>query len=202
MKFLPLAIPEVVLVEPDVYRDDRGFFLETYQKLKYGAAGLPEEFVQDNHSFSIRGTLRGMHTQVRRPQGKLLRVVAGEIFDVAVDLRPGSPTFGQWVGEVLSAENFRQLWVPPGFAHGFCVMSESAHVLYKCTTFYEKDDEIALLWNDPAIGISWPTETPLLRPRDLAAPKLADILHKLVPYWGKSPRDPRQALALSRHPPG
>ncbi|PYQ58835.1 MAG: dTDP-4-dehydrorhamnose 3,5-epimerase [Acidobacteria bacterium] len=181
MKFLPLAIPEVVLVEPDVYRDDRGFFLETYQKLKYGAAGLPEEFVQDNHSFSIRGTLRGMHTQVRRPQGKLLRVVAGEIFDVAVDVRPGSPTFGQWVGEVLSAENFRQLWVPPGFAHGFCVMSESAHVLYKCTTFYEKDDEIALLWNDPEVGIAWPTETPLLSPRDQAAPKLAEILHNLAP---------------------
>ena len=136
MKFLPTALPEVVLVEPDVFRDDRGFFLETYHKRKYGEAGLPEEFVQDNHSFSIRGTLRGMHTQVRDPQGKLIRAVAGEIFDVAVDLRPGSPTFGKWVGEVLSAENFHQLWVPPGFAHGFCVMSESAHVLYKCTTFY------------------------------------------------------------------
>ncbi|HEY4597648.1 MAG TPA: dTDP-4-dehydrorhamnose 3,5-epimerase, partial [Thermoanaerobaculia bacterium] len=138
MKFLPLALPEVVLVEPDVYRDDRGFFLETYQKRKYGEAGLPEEFVQDNHSFSSQGTLRGMHSQVRNPQGKLIRAVAGEIFDVAVDLRPESPTFGRWVGEVLSAENFRQLWVPPGFAHGFCVMSESAHVLYKCTTFYER----------------------------------------------------------------
>ena len=181
MKFLPLAIPEVVLVEPVVYRDDRGFFLETYQKQKYGAAGLPEEFVQDNHSFSIRGTLRGMHAQIRNPQGKLLRVVAGEIFDVAVDIRPGSPTFGKWVGEVLSGENFRQLWVPPGFAHGFCVMSESAHVLYNCTTFYDKEDEIALLWNDPEVGIAWPTGTPLLSPRDLAAPRLAEILHKLAP---------------------
>jgi dTDP-4-dehydrorhamnose 3,5-epimerase len=181
MKFLPTALPEVVLVEPDIFRDDRGFFLETYQKLKYGGAGLPEEFVQDNHSFSIRGTLRGLHVQVRRPQGKLIRAVLGEIFDVAVDIRPESPTFGHWVGEVLSAENFRQLYVPPGFAHGFCVMSESAHVLYKCTTFYEKDDEIALLWNDPQIGISWPTETPLLSPRDLAAPKLAEIVHRLVP---------------------
>jgi dTDP-4-dehydrorhamnose 3,5-epimerase len=181
MKFLPTALPEVVLVEPDVFRDDRGFFLETYQKLKYGGAGLPEEFVQDNHSFSIRGTLRGLHSQIRRPQGKLIRAVLGEIFDVAVDIRPGSPTFGRWVGEVLSGENYRQLYVPPGFAHGFCVMSESAHVLYKCTTFYEKEDEIALLWNDPAIGISWPTETPLLSPRDLAAPKLAEIVHKLVP---------------------
>jgi dTDP-4-dehydrorhamnose 3,5-epimerase len=181
MKFLPLAIPEVVLVEPDVFRDDRGFFLETYHKTKYGGAGLPEEFVQDNHSFSIRGTLRGMHSQVRRPQGKLIRALAGEIFDVAVDLRPGSPTFGRWVGEVLSAENFRQLWVPPGFAHGFCVMSDSAHVLYKCTTFYDKEDEIALLWNDPEVGISWPTETPLLSARDQAAPKLAEIVHKLAP---------------------
>lgn len=179
MKFLPLAIPEVVLVEPDVYRDDRGFFLETYHKTKYGGADLPEEFVQDNHSFSIRGTLRGMHSQLRRPQGKLIRALAGEIFDVAVDLRPGSPTFGRWVGEVLSGENFRQLWVPPGFAHGFCVMSDSAHVLYKCTTFYEKEDEIALLWNDPEVGISWPTETPLLSPRDQAAPKLAEIVHSL-----------------------
>ena len=181
MKFLPTALPEVVLVEPDVFRDDRGFFLETYQKLKYGGAGLPEEFVQDNHSFSTRGTLRGLHAQIRRPQGKLIRAVLGEIFDVAVDIRPESPTFGRWVGEVLSGENYRQLYVPPGFAHGFCVMSESAHVLYKCTTFYEKEDEIALLWNDPAIGISWPTETPLLSPRDLVAPKLAEIVHKLVP---------------------
>jgi dTDP-4-dehydrorhamnose 3,5-epimerase len=181
MKFLPTALPEVVLVEPDVFRDDRGFFLETYQKLKYGAAGLPEEFVQDNHSFSIRGTLRGLHAQVRKPQGKLIRAVLGEIFDVAVDIRPESPTFGRWVGEVLSGENHRQLYVPPGFAHGFCVTSESAHVLYKCTSFYDKEDEIALLWNDPAIGISWPTGTPLLSPRDLAAPKLADIVHKLTP---------------------
>jgi dTDP-4-dehydrorhamnose 3,5-epimerase len=181
MKFLPTALPEVVLVEPDVFRDGRGFFLETYQKVKYGAAGLPEEFVQDNHSFSIQGTLRGLHTQVRQPQGKLIRALAGEIFDVAVDLRPGSPTFGRWVGEVLSAENFRQLYVPPGFAHGFCVMSESAHVLYKCTTFYDREDEISLLWNDPQIGIAWPTATPLLSLRDQAAPKLADIVHKLAP---------------------
>ncbi len=181
MKFLPTALPEVVLVEPDVYGDDRGFFLETYQKQKYGGAGLPGEFVQDNHSFSIRGTLRGLHAQLRNPQGKLIRVVLGEIFDVAVDIRPDSPTFGRWVGEVLSGENHRQLWVPPGFAHGFCVTSESAHVLYKCTTLYDKDDEIAILWNDPEIGISWPTETPLLSPRDLAAPKLAEILHKLTP---------------------
>jgi dTDP-4-dehydrorhamnose 3,5-epimerase len=185
MKFLPTAIPEVVLVEPDVFRDDRGFFLETYQTRKYGTAGLPVAFVQDNHSFSTRGTLRGLHAQLRRPQGKLVRAILGEIFDVAVDIRPGSPTFGHWVSAVLSGENHHQLYVPPGFAHGFCVTSETAHVQYKCTELYEKDDEIAVLWNDPAIGISWPTTTPLLSPRDLAAPTLAEIMHKLMAYGEK-----------------
>ena len=185
MKFLPTTIPEVVLVEPDVFRDDRGFFLETYQTRKYGAAGLPEVFVQDNHSFSTQWTLRGLHAQLRRPQGKLIRAILGEIFDVAVDIRPGSPTFGHWVSAVLSGENHHQLYVPPGFAHGFCVTSETAHVQYKCTELYEKDDEIAVLWNDPAIGISWPTATPLLSPRDLAAPTLAEIMHKLTAYGEK-----------------
>lgn len=186
MKFLPTAIPEVVRVEPDVFRDDRGFF-ETYQTRKYGTAGLPETFVQDNHSFSTQGTLRGLHAQLRRPQGKLIRAILGEIFDVAVDIRPGSPTFGHWVSAVLSGENHHQLYVPPGFAHGFCVTSETAHVQYKCTELYEKDDEIAVLWNDPAIGISWPTAAPLLSPRDLAAPTLAEILHKLAAYGEKQP---------------
>jgi dTDP-4-dehydrorhamnose 3,5-epimerase len=187
MKFLPTAIPEVVLVEPDVFRDDRGFFLETYQTRKYGTAGLPETFVQDNHSFSTQWTLRGLHAQLRRPQGKLIRAILGEIFDVAVDIRPGSPTFGHWVSAVLSGENHHQLYVPPGFAHGFCVTSETAHVQYKCTELYAKDDEIAVLWNDPAIGISWPTATPLLSPRDLAAPTLAEIMHKLTVYGEKQP---------------
>ena len=185
MKFLPTAIPEVVLVEPDVFRDDRGFFLETYQTRKYGTAGLPETFVQDNHSFSTQWTLRGLHAQLRRPQGKLIRAILGEIFDVAVDIRPGSPTFGHWVSAVLSGENHHQLYVPPGFAHGFCVTSETAHVQYKCTELYDKDDEIAVLWNDPAIGISWPTAAPLLSPRDLAAPTLAEIMHKLMAYGEK-----------------
>jgi dTDP-4-dehydrorhamnose 3,5-epimerase len=187
MKFLPTAIPEVVLVEPDVFRDDRGFFLETYQTRKYGTAGLPETFVQDNHSFSTQGTLRGLHAQLRRPQGKLIRAILGEIFDVAVDIRPGSPTFGHWVSAVLSGENHHQLYVPPGFAHGFCVTSETAHVQYKCTELYEKDDEIAVLWNDPVIGISWPTAAPLLSPRDLTAPTLAEIMHKLTAYGEKQP---------------
>jgi dTDP-4-dehydrorhamnose 3,5-epimerase len=185
MKFLPTAIPEVVLVQPDVFGDDRGFFLETYQQRKYGAAGLPEDFVQDNHSYSVRGTLRGLHAQVRRPQGKLIRAILGEIFDVAVDIRPGSPTFGHWVSAVLSGENHHQLYVPPGFAHGFCVTSDTAHVQYKCTELYDRDDEIAILWNDPKIGVAWPTAEPLLSPRDVAALPLAEIVHKLIGHGEK-----------------
>ena len=183
MKFTPLAIPDVLLVEPAVFRDDRGYFLETWHQEKYRAGGLPGTFVQDNHSFSIRGTLRGLHAQLRHPQGKLVRASQGEIFDVAVDIRPGSPTFGKWVGEILSGENFRQLWVPPGFAHGFCVLSETAHVMYKCTELYRRDDEVSLLWNDPSIGdggIEWPVREPLLSPKDRDAPTLqalAGILH-------------------------
>lgn len=186
MKFLPTDIPEVVLVEPAVFRDDRGFFLEVYHERKFLDGGLPSLFVQDNHSYSIRGTLRGLHAQLRKPQGKLVRAVMGEIFDVAVDIRPGSPTFGRWVGEILSGENFRQLWVPPGFAHGFCVLSESAHVQYKCTELYDREDEIAILWNDPGIAIDWPVEEPLLSPKDAAAPTLealAAILHESSPIW-------------------
>ena len=182
MKFLPTAIPEVVLVQPDVFRDDRGFFLETYQVRKYGAAGLPETFVQDNHSYSVRGTLRGLHAQLRRPQGKLLRVIQGEIFDVAVDIRPGSPTFGRWVAEVLSGENHHQLWVPPGFAHGFCVTSETAHVLYKCTELYDREDEIAVAWNDPAIGVDWPVREPVLSGKDRDGLPLEAWLDRL-PVW-------------------
>jgi dTDP-4-dehydrorhamnose 3,5-epimerase len=182
MKFLPTAIPEVVLVQPDVYGDDRGFFLETYHQKKYGEAGLPTEFVQDNHSFSVRDTLRGLHAQLRHPQGKLIRAILGEILDVAVDIRPGSPTFGHWVSALLSGENHHQLYVPPGFAHGFCVTSDAAHVQYKCTALYDRDDEIAIQWNDPRIGVEWPTAAPLLGPRDVAAPALAEILHKLVEH--------------------
>jgi dTDP-4-dehydrorhamnose 3,5-epimerase len=176
MRFLPREIPEVILVEPTVHQDDRGFFLETYHQRKFSEGGITAAFVQDNHSYSVRGTLRGLHAQLKKPQGKLVRAVVGEIFDVAVDIRPDSPTFGTWVGEVLSGDNLRQLWVPPGFAHGFCVLSETAHVLYKCTELYDQQDEIVIAWNDPEIGIDWPVESPLLSPRDLAAPKLAEIL--------------------------
>jgi dTDP-4-dehydrorhamnose 3,5-epimerase len=179
MKFLPTALEGVILVEPRVFPDDRGFFLETYHQEKYAAGGIPHLFVQDNHSYSIRGALRGLHAQLRHPQGKLVRAVQGEIFDVAVDIRPDSPTLGKWVGERLSGENFRQLWVPPGFAHGFCVLSESAHVQYKCTDFYRQDDEIGIVWNDPAIGIDWPVAEPLLSPKDRDAPGLEAILQLL-----------------------
>lgn len=181
MRLLPTErLPEVVVVEPDVFRDSRGFFLETWHQTKYHAAGLPETFVQDNHSFSNRNVLRGLHAQLRRPQGKLVRALAGEILDVAVDIRPGSPTFGQWAGEILSGENFRQLWIPPGFAHGFSVLSETAHVLYKCTDFYDREDEVCLLWNDPAIGIDWRVENPVLSDKDLQGRTLAEILHLLT----------------------
>jgi dTDP-4-dehydrorhamnose 3,5-epimerase len=181
VKLLPTKLlPEVVVVEPDVFKDDRGFFLETWHQQKYTGQGLPETFVQDNHSFSVRNVLRGLHAQLSRPQGKLVRALAGEILDVAVDIRPGSSTFGRWVGEVLSGENFRQLWIPPGFAHGFSVLSKTAHVLYKCTDFYDREDEVCLLWNDPVIGIDWRIENPVLSEKDLQGKNLAEILHLLA----------------------
>jgi dTDP-4-dehydrorhamnose 3,5-epimerase len=182
MKVLPTDLPGVVLVEPVVHRDSRGFFLETYNERRYREAGIAATFVQDNHSRSARGTLRGLHFQVRRMQGKLVRAVAGEMFDVAVDVRRGSPTFGRWVGVTLSAENFRQIYIPPGFAHGFCVLSELGEVEYKCTELYEAADELAIAWNDPKIGIDWPVSEPLLSAKDRAAPGLAELLDRLPAY--------------------
>jgi dTDP-4-dehydrorhamnose 3,5-epimerase len=181
MKFSPADIPDVVIIEPRVFRDERGFFLETYHEKKFQDGGVDARFVQDNHSRSVKRTLRGLHAQRRRPQGKLVRVVAGEIFDVAVDIRPHSPTFGRWVGVTLSAENFRQLYVPPGFAHGFCVVSETAEVIYKCTALYDPSDELGVAWDDPDIGIQWPTQTPILSPKDAAAPRLRDLVAELKP---------------------
>jgi dTDP-4-dehydrorhamnose 3,5-epimerase len=180
MRFLPTALPGVLIVEPDVHRDQRGFFLETYHAQKYREGGIDVTFVQDNHSRSVRGTLRGMHAQRRRPQGKLVRVIEGEIFDVAVDIRRASPTFGRWVGVALSAENFRQCYIPPGFAHGFCVTSESAQVEYKCTAPYDPTDEIGFLWSDPAVGIRWPIAYPLLSAKDRTAPSLRDLMEQLL----------------------
>jgi dTDP-4-dehydrorhamnose 3,5-epimerase len=159
MKATPLAIPDVVLFEPRVFGDDRGFFYESFNQRQFDEAiGRPAKFVQDNHSRSVKNVLRGLHYQIKQPQGKLVRVAAGEVFDVAVDLRTSSPTFGKWVGEILSAENKRQLWVPEGFAHGFVVLSESAEFLYKTTDYYAPEFERSILWNDPAIGIRWPID--------------------------------------------
>jgi dTDP-4-dehydrorhamnose 3,5-epimerase len=182
VKVTETALPGVLIVEPDVFRDARGFFLESYHARKYAAHGIPGPLVQDNHSHSRRGTLRGLHAQGRRPQGKLVRVVEGEIFDVAVDIRRGSPTFGRWVGAVLSGDNFHQVYIPPDFAHGFCVLSERVHVEYKCTEFYDPTDEIAIAWNDPDLAIAWPVPDPMVSPKDAAAPRLAAILERLPLY--------------------
>jgi dTDP-4-dehydrorhamnose 3,5-epimerase len=184
MRFEPTAIPEVILVEPRVFKDARGFFLETYHAEKFAAGGVRARFVQDNHSHSSRGTLRGLHMQVAFAQGKLVRCIAGEIFDVAVDARRGSPTFGKWVGATLSAENFRQLWVPPGFLHGFCVTSPTAEVEYKCTELYHPEDELGVIWNDPAIGIQWPVAEPLLSGKDAALARLREVEARL-PVFGR-----------------
>ncbi len=176
MQFIPTAIPEVLSIEPRVFQDDRGFFLETYQAQKYAAAGIAQPMVQDNHSGSRQGVLRGLHYQIHNPQGKLVRVVAGEIFDVAVDLRRSSPTFGQWVGVTLSAKNHRQLWIPAGFAHGFYTVSEWAEIVYKVTDYYDPKSERTVMWNDPQIGIRWPLRDgvpPLLSPKDAQGLPLA-----------------------------
>lgn len=172
----PCAIPEVLILEPKVFGDARGFFFESFNARDFAlASGLSVDFVQDNHSKSAQGVLRGLHYQIQHPQGKLVRVVQGEVFDVAVDLRRASPTFGRWVGEHLSAENNRQLWVPPGFAHGFVVLSDSAEFLYKTTDYWYPEHERSLLWNDPAIGIEWPLDAqPLLAAKDAAGALLRD----------------------------
>jgi dTDP-4-dehydrorhamnose 3,5-epimerase len=156
MRFLPTAVPDVIIIEPKVFSDERGFFFETYQTKRFAAAGITASFVQDNHSGSQQGTLRGLHYQIKRAQGKLVRAIAGEIFDVAVDIRRSSPTFGRWVGVHISAQNRRQLWIPAGFAHGFYVLSEWAELAYKASNYYSPQWERTLYWNDPQIGIQWP----------------------------------------------
>jgi len=186
MKFRRAEIPDVVIIDPEVYTDERGFFLESYHAGKYGENGVGATFVQDNHSRSALGVLRGLHAQRRRPQGKLVRVVAGEVFDVAVDIRRGSPTFARWVGVRLSAENFRQCYIPPGFAHGFCVLSEAAEFEYKCTDFYCPGDDLTIRWDDPEIGIDWPIRSPVLSRKDREAPVLAEI-SGLLPVYRPGP---------------
>lgn len=175
MKATPLAIPDVLLIEPKVFGDARGFFFESFNQQSFDeAVGAPVAFVQDNHSKSARGVLRGLHYQIQRPQGKLVRVVAGEVFDVAVDTRRNSPTFGRWVGALLSAENKHQLWVPAGFAHGFVTLSETAEFLYKTTDYWFPEHERCIAWNDPDIGIEWPgTDAPTLSAKDARGQALA-----------------------------
>lgn len=171
MKVSPLGIPDVLLIEPQVFGDDRGFFYESFNQNKFEEAmGKKIDFVQDNHSKSIKGVLRGLHYQLApKAQGKLVRVTQGEVFDVAVDLRQSSPTFGKWVGEIISADNKKQLWIPEGFAHGFLTLSDTAEFLYKTTDFYSKDHEQAIIWNDETIGIEWPSNKPSLSDNDLKA---------------------------------
>jgi len=181
MKFSPTAIPDVVLIEPRVFGDDRGFFMETWHHDRFSEAGLPMQFVQDNHSKSTQGILRGLHYQTHHTQGKLVRVTAGEVFDIAVDMRRSSPTFGRWVGEFLSADNRKMLWVPPGFAHGFYVTSEAAEFLYKCTDVYDPSAEVSLRWDDENLAIQWPLaggRAPLLSAKDADA-----LAFKDAPYF-------------------
>ncbi len=182
MRCIPSIIPAVLVIEPDVHRDSRGIFVETYHAEKYRASGITAVFVQDNHTRSVARTLRGLHMQRRKPQAKLIRVIAGEIFDVAVDLRRGSSTFGRSVGVVLSADNFKQCYIPVGFAHGFCVLTEEAEVEYKCSDVYDATDEFGIAWNDPALAIPWPISDPLLSDRDRANPTLAELGDSLPRY--------------------
>ena len=175
MKVTQTKLNDCVIIEPKVFGDDRGFFLETFQTARYAdEAGIKQPFVQDNYSRSAKGVLRGLHFQKTKPQGKLVRVAKGAVYDVAVDIRPDSVSFGQWEGVILSDQNKMQLWLPPGFAHGFLVLSESADFEYKCTDYYDPSDEGSILWNDPALCIPWATETPLLSEKDANAPLLAD----------------------------
>ena len=176
MKVTSTELPGVLLIAPDLYGDERGFFVETFQVQRYlAAAGIEPSFVQDNHSRSRRGVLRGLHFQRARPQGKLVRVARGEVFDVAADIEPKSPTFGRWVGAVLSDGNHHQHWIPPGYAHGFLVLSEVADFEYKCTDYYDPKSEAGVVWNDPDLRIAWPIADPTLSAKDLRLPTLAEL---------------------------
>lgn len=183
MKVTAGKIPGLLIVDPVVHGDARGFFLETYSRDRYAEAGVSGDFVQDNLSSSRRGILRGLHFQHPRGQGKLCWVIEGEVFDVAVDVRVGSPTFGRWDGVTLSSENKRQLYIPPGFAHGFCVVSERALFSYKCTDFYSAENELGVAWDDEDIGIEWPIDAPLLSDKDRANPRLRDVSSDRLPRY-------------------
>jgi dTDP-4-dehydrorhamnose 3,5-epimerase len=179
MKFLSTKLRGVTLIEPDVHRDQRGFFLEAFHAEKYRAGGIAAAFVQDNHSSSVKNTLRGLHLQTRKPQGKLVRVLKGEIWDVVADIRPDSPTFKVWEGFSLTSDNFRQIYVPPGYVHGFVVISETAEVEYKCTDFYDPGGELGVRWNDPDLAIAWPVQQPVLSAKDAALPTLQEAVARL-----------------------
>lgn len=182
MKFTPLAIPDVILIEPDIFKDSRGQFFEAYHKEKYRAGGIAEELVQHNQSRSNKNVLRGLHLQLNHPQGKLVRVIKGEAFDVAVDVRVGSPTFKKWVAVTLSGDNNHQLYIPPGLAHGFVALTQDVEFEYKCTELYDKNDEATILWNDPGLGIEWPIKNPILSDKDLCGLTLRALTDKLPRY--------------------
>lgn len=183
MKVNRTKLQGVFVIDPDVFADPRGFFLETWAHRRYSDAGLPSIFVQDNLSRSAQGILRGLHLQHPYGQGKLVHVIHGEVFDVAVDVRVGSPTFGQWVGTTLTGENHRQVYIPPGFAHGFCVVSEYALFSYKCTEAYHRETELGVIWNDPDLAIPWPVSEPQLSAKDAVFPRLAEIPKDRLPPW-------------------
>lgn len=185
MNVIETSLPGVLIIEPKVFGDARGFFMETWNGARYEEHGIPNHFVQDNLSYSARGVLRGLHFQNPNPQGKLVSVLEGEVFDVAVDIRVGSPTFGEWTGVTLSAENKRQFYVPPDFAHGFVVTSEAALFSYKCTEYYAPSSEGSVLWNDPEIGMDWPIEQPTLSDKDRAAPPLREMPEDALPRYRK-----------------
>ncbi|WP_018175268.1 MULTISPECIES: dTDP-4-dehydrorhamnose 3,5-epimerase [unclassified Thioalkalivibrio] len=187
MKVTETSLPGVLIVEPRIFGDRRGYFLETYHRDRYSEAGIPGQFVQDNLSFSCCGTLRGLHLQHPHAQGKLVQVLQGEVFDVAVDVRRGSPSFGKWTGVWLSAENHRQFWIPEGFAHGFCVVSETALFSYKCTDIYHPDCELSIRWDDPDIGIDWPPVRVSLSDKDSAAANLAAVPEDALPAYREGP---------------
>ena len=186
MKVTQTKLPGVLVIEPDVFGDARGFFLETFSSKRYEEAGLKLPFVQDNISFSTKGILRGLHFQYPNAQGKLVQVLSGEVFDVAVDIRVASPAFGQWFGEKLSAENHKQMYIPPGFAHGFCVLSDTALFSYKCTDYYNPATEGGIIWNDPDIGIAWPVENPQISKKDAGCTPLKNIPKEKLPKYDKN----------------
>ena len=184
MKFTPSEIlPEVIIIEPDVFKDNRGYFLETYHAKKYSEHGISAKFFQDNRSQSKEGVIRGLHYQLTRPQGKLIWVIDGEIMDVAVDIRKGSPTFGKWTSAILSSDNFLQLYIPEGFAHGFCVVSITATFIYKCTDYYDPESERGIIWNDPFLDIEWPVSRPILSEKDKKNPSLKEIPVEDLPVY-------------------